>query len=30
MLVALGVAADGKVDAGLLFTAEDELRWVTL
>ena len=29
MLVALGVAPEGGVEAGLLFTAEDEVRWVT-
>ncbi|HUL58292.1 MAG TPA: UvrD-helicase domain-containing protein [Anaeromyxobacteraceae bacterium] len=30
MLVALGIAPAGGVDAGLLFTAEDEVRWVAL
>jgi ATP-dependent helicase/nuclease subunit A len=29
MLVSLGLAAEGTVDAGLLFTAEGEVRWVS-
>ena len=28
ILVALGLATKGSVDAGLLFTAEDAVRWV--
>jgi ATP-dependent helicase/nuclease subunit A len=28
MLVALGLAPEGGVEAGLLFTAEREIRWV--
>ncbi|HET9596091.1 MAG TPA: PD-(D/E)XK nuclease family protein, partial [Anaeromyxobacteraceae bacterium] len=28
ILVALGLATEGGVDAGLLFTAEGEVRWV--
>jgi ATP-dependent helicase/nuclease subunit A len=30
MLVALGAAPDGSVDAGLLFTAEDAVRWIAV
>ncbi|WP_242393276.1 UvrD-helicase domain-containing protein [Anaeromyxobacter oryzisoli] len=29
MLVALGVAREGEIEAGLLFTAEGTVRWVT-
>jgi len=28
ILVQLGLAPEGDVDAGLLFTAEDEVRWL--